>query len=158
MAGRVHQINVSQGGVPKRPVPRARITTQGVEGDRQADRVHHGGPLQTVCLYSLEVIEALQAEGHPIEPGFAGENLTLAGIDWHSVAPGTMIRAGTCLMEVTAPTAPCSKNSGWFIDGNFNRMNHSRHPGWSRMYARVIEEGDVVTGDAAEIVKDGALP
>jgi MOSC domain-containing protein YiiM len=128
-----------------------------VEGDRQADRVHHGGPRQTVCLYSLEVIEALRAEGHPIAPGHAGENLTLAGIDWGSVVSGALIRAGSSLLEVTDATSPCSKNAAWFVDGDFNRMNQARHPGWSRMYARVVEEGEVVTGDAAEILESRPL-
>ena len=33
--GRLLQVNVSDGGVPKLPVPAARITGDGVEGDRQ---------------------------------------------------------------------------------------------------------------------------
>ena len=37
MTGRIVQINVSPGGVPKRPVPRARATRSGIEGDAQRD-------------------------------------------------------------------------------------------------------------------------
>ena len=75
----VHQISVSDGGVPKKPVLAARVTEQGVEGDRQRNLKLHGGADRAVCLFSLELIERLQDEGHPIEPGFSGENLTLAG-------------------------------------------------------------------------------
>jgi MOSC domain-containing protein YiiM len=153
MAGRVHQINVSQGGVPKLPVPEARITAVGVDGDDQADKVHHGGPLQTLCLYSREVIEALREEGHTIFPGAAGDNLTFEGIDWEAVGPGTRLRVGPVLLEVTVPTTPCHKNARWFVDGRFGRIHHERHPGWSRMYAVVLEEGLVRTGDEVEIVE-----
>lgn len=151
MPGRVHQINVSGGGVPKLPVPEAHFGTDGVTGDRHADTVHHGGPHQAVCLYSLEVIEGLRAEGHPIHPGAAGENLTVAGIDWASVRPGTRLRAGEALLEITKPTSPCHKNARWFLDGRFDRMHDGRHPGWSRMYAKVLEEGLVRTGDPVDL-------
>lgn len=70
---RVYQISMSNGGVPKLPVPEARMTTLGVEGDRQRNPDIHGGPERAVCLFSLEVIEALQTEGHPIAPGSAGD-------------------------------------------------------------------------------------
>jgi len=35
-------------------------------------------------------IEALQNEGHPIAFGSTGENLTVSGIDWQRVVPGSM--------------------------------------------------------------------
>ncbi|CAN5847097.1 MOSC domain-containing protein [soil metagenome] len=154
MAGRVHQINVSGGGVPKLPVDEAQITFSGVSGDRQADLRYHGGPDQKVCLYSLEVIEGLRAEGHPIDPGSAGENLTLSGFDWTRVTPGAQLRIGQALIEVTYPAVPCAKNARWFKDGKFSRILESRHPGWSRMYGRVLEEGHVAVGDPAALVTD----
>lgn len=89
---KIHQISTSKGGVPKRPVDYAVIHELGVVGDRQPDTIHHGGPDRALCLFSLEMIQALQAEGHPIEPGFAGENLTISGLDWNAVIPGTQMR------------------------------------------------------------------
>ncbi|HSE92450.1 MAG TPA: MOSC domain-containing protein, partial [Methylomirabilota bacterium] len=77
--GRIVQVSVSPGGVPKRPVEAALVTALGVEGDAHRDTEHHGGPERAVCLYALEAIEALQHEGHPIVPGALGENLTVAG-------------------------------------------------------------------------------
>ncbi len=152
MAGRVHQINVSNGGVPKLPVAEAVVAVSGVSGDDQADKVHHGGPDQAVCLFSVDVIERLRREGHPIFPGAAGENLTLAGVDWDLVRPGARLRVGEALLEITFPAAPCSKNARWFLNGRFNRMNDRKHPGWSRMYARVLTEGRVSTGDPVQLI------
>ena len=52
----------SDGGVPKRPLPWAQVRAEGIEGDRQEDCRYHGGPDRAVCLYSLDLIEALQGE------------------------------------------------------------------------------------------------
>ena len=67
--GRVVQINISPGGVPKLPVAAARVTPDGLEGDGHRDLEHHGGPERALCLFSLEQIRALQAEGHAVTPG-----------------------------------------------------------------------------------------
>jgi MOSC domain-containing protein YiiM len=76
MSGRayLYQISISNGGVPKPAVQHARVTTEGVEGDRQRNLTVHGGPNRAVCLYAIELIEALRAEGHSIAPGATGEN------------------------------------------------------------------------------------
>ena len=95
MTGRIVQINVSPGGVPKRPVPRARVMRSGIEGDAHRDTERHGGPDRALCLFSLEQIETLQVEGHPVEPGVLGENLTIAGLDWPRVQPEDVFRLGT---------------------------------------------------------------
>jgi MOSC domain-containing protein YiiM len=147
----LYQINVSDGGVPKLPVGQARITSQGVEGDRQRNRVVHGGAHRAVCLFSVEVIEALRAEGHSIAPGSSGENLTLAGIEWPRVRPGICLSVGEVRLEISSYTVPCVHNARWFLDGAYSRISHKKHPGWSRVYARVLTEGVVRTGDAVTI-------
>ena len=150
--GRVHQINTSKGGVPKLPVSTVMIGHRGVVGDEQADKVHHGSPDQALCLYSLEVIERFQAMGHPISPGSAGENVTISGLDWGDVTPGREMLLGPVRIEVTHFATPCAKNAQWFTDGNFNRMHSAKHPGESRVYARVLEGGPLETGDPVRLV------
>lgn len=73
-------INISAGGVPKRSVSDAQVSLSGLKGDDQDDKTHHGGPDRAVCIYSLERIRELHAEGHPIDVGTAGENMTVAGL------------------------------------------------------------------------------
>ena len=149
----ITHINASDGGVPKLPIERAVIGTLGVESDRQANTEHHGGPERALCLFSLERIEALQTEGHPITPGGAGENITITGLDWDAVAPGTQLRLGeSVLIEITGYTAPCYKIEANFSDGDFNRINQKTNPGWSRAYAKVIEGGSLLPGDAVELL------
>lgn len=152
-AGRVTQINVSRGGVPKLSVPRAALSSRGVEGDRQNDRRHHGGPDRAVCIYSLELIEALQREGHPIVPSSAGENVTVSGLQWDSIEPGVRLRVGDALLEVTSYTVPCKTIRSSFAGGRFERISQKTNPGWSRVYARVLSAGEAHIGDAVEITE-----
>lgn len=143
---------MSDGGVPKLPVPEARVTIEGVAGDRQRNREVHGGVDRAVCLFSLEVIESLQAEGHSIKPGASGENLTIAGLTWAALKPGDRLRIGdTVLLEIVSHTSPCKYNARWFANGDFSRISQKVYPGWSRLYARVLAEGVVRTGDRVTV-------
>src|SRR5262245_38492689 len=150
-AGSVVSINVSDGGIPKVARRSAWIGVDGVEGDRQRDLRIHGGPDRAVSLYSLDLIHRLQAEGHPIAPGTIGENLTLAGIDWMLMLPGNRIEVGDVLLELTAYTSPCRNIGGSFAGGEFIRVSHKVHRGWSRLYARVLEEGTIAVSDRASL-------
>lgn len=152
MVARIHQLNVSDGGVPKLPVPEALVNVRGIVGDQQADRKHHGTPDQALCLYSREVIEALHAEGHPIAPGNVGENVTISGLDWAAMKAGARLHLGDAVVvELTWPATPCGQNSRWFADRNHGRIDHDVHPGWGRWYARVLAAGTIRTGDAVLI-------
>jgi len=156
--GIIVQISVSNGGVPKRAVDRAIVWEEGLEGDRQADLRVHGGPTRAVCLYSFEVIEKLRAEGHPIAPGSTGENVTIGALDWDLVVPGVEMKLGNEVhLEITAYTKPCWKNAQWFRDGEYKRMSQSRHPGESRVYARVLRGGEIRVGDSVELIQLDAI-
>jgi MOSC domain-containing protein YiiM len=148
----VHQINVSNGGVPKHPVFEAKISKEGLEGDRQRNLKVHGGPNRAVCLFSVELIERMQDEGHSIDGGSSGENLTLAGLAWDTLDPGTRLKIGPdVLLEVTSYCAPCEWNARWFRDGDITRISQKVNPGWSRLYARVLQGGVVRPGDVVVI-------
>ena len=150
--GWIAQLNVSPGGVPKRSVPEARVTHLGLEGDSH-DYRHHGGPERAVCLFSLEMIDALAAEGHAIEPGAIGENVTVEGIDWNLMTPGVRLRLGDeVVLEVTRYTSPCYKIAPVFVGGEYSRVSQKRNPGWSRVYARVLVEGSLCVGDPIRVL------
>jgi MOSC domain-containing protein YiiM len=123
-----------------------------LEGDGQDDIKHHGGPERAVCVYSLERIHSLQVEGHPIDVGTVGENVTVEGIDWDLVVPGARLRVGNeVLLEIASFTDPCKTIKGSFIDGKFIRIAQKLHPGWSRVYARVLSEGPIRSGDPVQL-------
>jgi MOSC domain-containing protein YiiM len=149
-AGVVAGVQTSRGGVPKVAVDRAAISLRGLAGDRQKERRHHGRLWQAVSLWSSEVIDALRGEGHDLAPGAAGENLTLSGIDWSTVRPGTRLRVGSdAVLEVTSWAAPCKKIAHCFTGRDFSRIEHDRRPGWARAYAAVLTDGEVARGDEA---------
>jgi MOSC domain-containing protein YiiM len=151
--GRIVQVNVSHGGVPKLPVASARVTRDGIAGDRQEDRHYHGGPDRAVCCFSIEVIERLRTEGHPIFPGSTGENLTLAGLDWRAAKPGARLRfAGGVELEITNDAPPCHTIRASFVGGGYERLSEKRHPGDSRWYCRVLVEGEVWAEEAVELL------
>lgn len=153
--GRLDSINVSDGGVPKLPVPEATITAAGVSGDRQNDRRNHGGPDRAVSIYAAEAIAALREEGHPIGPGTAGENLTVSGLAWSDVVPGAELQVGPVRLIVTRYTSPCEKIGESFVGADFARVSQKAHPGWSRVYARVLEGGTVRVGDRVQLSREG---
>lgn len=146
--GMVVQISVNpRGGVPKHAVASAEVTEAGVRGDKQRNRRFHGGPQRAVSLYSHERIQALQAEGHPIAPGSTGENVTIGGIDWSTIAIGDRLQIGELLVEITGYAAPCDNISASFADGLSKRISQKLHPGWSRLYAKVLIEAEIHAGD-----------
>jgi len=149
---RVHSINVSDGGLPKMPKRSAWVDANGVEGDRQRNRSVHGGPNRAVSLYSLDLIRVLQAEGHEIAPGTMGENITLEGVDWSQMVPGTRVQIGELELELTTYADPCKNIAGSFSDTNASRVSQKAHPGWSRLYAKVLSEGRIADGDSVTVV------
>ncbi len=148
MTAHIFQINISDGGVPKRSVARAEVTAQGIVGDRQRNRRVHGGPRRALCLFSLEAILALQQEGHPIYPGAIGENVTIAGLDWRQVMPGVILRLGQDVrLRVTSYTTPCSNIAGAFRQGAIDLVLAKTAPQHARVYVEVLQEGAIQPGD-----------
>lgn len=146
--GVVVSVNVSDGGVPKLPVERALVSADGVAGDRQRNLEHHGGAARALCVYSADLIDALRAEGHAIAVGAAGENLTVRGVPWAAMTVGTRFRAGEVEAEVTGYAHPCHHLRPYFANEAITRISQKVHPGWSRVYARVLRGGVVAAGSA----------
>jgi MOSC domain-containing protein YiiM len=154
-AARIVQLSVSAGGVPKHAVAEARVTRLGLAGDHQRDREHHGGPERALCLFPLEAIRDLAAEGHPIVPGAIGENVTTEGLDWSLVVPGAHVLLGErVVVQVTRYTSPCQNIAPVFRERDYSRVSQKRHPGWSRVYARVLVEGGLRAGDAVRLLSE----
>lgn len=156
-AGHIFSLQRSNGGVPKLPIREATVTELGLEGDRQRDRRYHGGPERALCLFSLEEILSLQAEGHPIYPGSIGENVTITGLDWTTLKLGDCLALGDdVLIQITSYASPCSNIAESFEDGKFSRISHKTHPGESRLYARILKTGELRVGQPVRVVTQPA--
>ena len=151
-SGTVHSLQANGGGVPKPQIPEARVEYSGVVGDVQESRYHHGRPWQALCIWSREVIDAFAAAGDPITYGSAGENITITGIDWSLVMPGSKLTIGEVNCFVTAFAIPCSQNKAWFTDGNYRKMGHQVGD-VSRVYAMVTKTGIIRPGDRVSLFR-----
>ena len=147
----VAQINISQGGLPKLPVPQAEVHRLGIHGDAVAHPTFHGGPLQALLLITEEGIEELKAKGYPIFPGAMGENITTLGLDRRQMRIGQRYRIGQIIVELTRLRVPCSALNVYgpairaeIYDGRV-KAGDPNTPVWglSGFYASVSEGGSI---------------
>lgn len=153
--GKIIQVNISPGGVPKKPVFEGRLTVEGFEGDSWRHPEFHGGPLQAVLMVSMETLNELKSMGFAVFAGALGENLTTEGLDYTALRPGIRLRAGETLLEITKVRTPCDTLSvfGYGIQGEIYdarvKQGDLASPRWGRsgFYAKVIETGTVRPND-----------
>ena len=139
--------------MPKLPVEQVHVGRLGLDGDAHHHDHVHGGPHRAVCLLALEAIERVQADGHAIEPGAVGENLTTVGIEIARLPVGAQLAIGDeLLLEIAAPANPCDVIKHVFVRGKSGRISILLHPDDSRMYARVLREGVVREGDPIRVL------
>lgn len=152
--GRVLQVAVSPGGVPKLAVPSAHVGRLGLDGDLHNDTVDHGGPMRAVSLLAIEAIRRVAAEDNPIAPGTTGENVTTEGIELGALPYGTRLAIGPDLVvELTSPVNPCKTIAHNFTDGRFARLSVKLHPLDTRVYASVVREGAIAAGDEIRVIE-----
>jgi MOSC domain-containing protein YiiM len=162
--GRVLQINVSLGGIPKRSVPSGKVTPLGIEGDGHAHPQVHGGPRKALLLITSEGIEELKLQGFPLYHGAMGENLTTTGLDRRTFRIGQRYRVGEVLIEITKVRSPCETLLVYgpgihkAIYDPEVKAGNSASPVWGLggFYASVINPGTVRAGDPILLVDETA--
>ncbi|MBK4715041.1 MULTISPECIES: 6-hydroxyaminopurine reductase [Tenebrionibacter/Tenebrionicola group] len=131
-----------------------KLTSTGLQGDSQAEKVIHGGVDRALCHYPREHYAAWR-QAFPeqadffIAPGF-GENLSTEGMTERSVYIGDIYRWGHALIQVTQPRSPCYKlnfHSG--VGDLTQRMQENGRVGW--LY-RVIAGGAVSADEPLALV------
>lgn len=140
------------GGAPKPNVSTLDIRTNGCIGDYQRDKKHHGGPNRAVCIFSQDVIEDLNSEGHPIKAGDCGENIVVSGLDWNSLSPGAQLHIGDCILRIHSDAPPCKTIRHAFTDGSFSVISYKKFPNRTRWYCSVVKEGIVSLGESVLLV------
>jgi MOSC domain-containing protein YiiM len=160
MTGTILQINISPGGLPKRPIPEADVTVAGVRGDSWAHPDIHGGPNQALLLITSEGIDELVSQGLPLFAGALGENLTTRGIDRRQLRVGQRFRVGDVVFELTKRRAPCAQLNVYgpgiqkaIFDAQMKDGDPSS-PLWglSGLYARVLRPGVIREQDIISLV------
>lgn len=162
MLGKILQVNISPGGIPKRPVREAKLTRLGAEGDVCAHPAIHGGPRKAVLLVCQEAIDELRALGFPVFPGALGENLTTQGIDRRMMRPGQRYQAGDAIIEITRPREPCNTLDVYgagiqkAIFDEQVKAGDPSSPKWglAGFYASVVREGLVRPGSPIALLEE----
>ena len=154
MTGTVVQVNVSRGGVPKRAIPVAELTANGIDGDAWR-YPFHGGRQKAILLITIEGIEELVARGFPLFAGALGENITTRGVDRRALRLGQRLQAGEAVIELTQIRVPCATLNVYgrgiqaaMYDARVQAGDtESGRWGLSGFYASVVQEGTVRAGD-----------
>jgi MOSC domain-containing protein YiiM len=150
---RVHQLlpdasNVGVTAIDKRAVEGpVKVHKLGLQGDIQANRVHHGGPDQALYAYSQADADYWARElQRDLPPGIFGENLRVAGIEATGAVIGERWKIGLDLeVEVTSPRTPCATFQRRLAEPQFAK----RFTGEGRVgaYLRVLRAGTIRAGD-----------
>jgi MOSC domain-containing protein YiiM len=130
----------------------AQITTLGIQEDFIASKKHHGGPDQAIYVYGQTDYDWWSAEiGRELTAGTFGDNLTISELESATFNIGDRLHIGSVILEVTAPRIPCKTFARRMEDPYFvKKFRHAERPG---LYCRVIQEGNVQTGDDVRIEK-----
>lgn len=135
-------------GFFKEPVDGPRMLRKtNLEGDGQADLVHHGGVDKAVLAYSAQHYPAWRPSmNQPSLPfGAFGENFTVNGLTEADVCIGDVWRVGDdAVVQVSQPRQPCWKLARrWRFKSLPLDVQESGRTGW---YFRVLAEGIVAAG------------
>jgi len=109
----------------------------GLEGD-----AHRSA--QSIRSVLLEDIEDLVELG--LEPGQVKENVTLEGVGVNALQPGTRLRMGGVILELTKECAPCSRME------EIRPGLQERLQGRRGVLARVIQPGTTRIGDPVQVL------
>ena len=139
-------------GGAKKSVPRAELRFENFDGDRQADRVNHGGFEKAVCVYPFDHYPYWNRQlGRDLKPGAFSENLTTSGAIETEVCVGDVFRIGEAMVQVSQPRMPCSKLAG--KNGSKMLPKLIGDTGYTGFYMRVLSEGLVTADDGLDLVR-----
>ncbi len=146
----VVSVNISPGGIPKRPIQVGQVTTDGLSGDGH-DHEKHNTPLQAISLFDVEDLDDLRAEGFDVRPGAVGENVTVRDLSADPLELGDRLKVGEpdrgVELEVSKIRKPC-----YVLDAISPELKVAIE-GRCGCYAKVLKTGEIRPGDRIEVAK-----
>jgi MOSC domain-containing protein YiiM len=141
-------------GIFKEPVEgHVMLRRLNLDGDKQADLTVHGGVDKAVYAYPVEHYDYWKKElpGKNLPLGMFGENFTTEGLLEDEVNIGDTLRISSAKLTVTQPRMPCYKLGVRF--GGMDIVRRFMASGRTGIYFKVLEEGQVKTGDKIKIIR-----
>jgi len=145
--GRVVSVNLSEKKtVRKTPGERGTLVfDRGFEGDAHAGDWH-----RQVSLLAKESIDTMVEKGLDVGAGDFAENITTEGIDLTALPIGTVLKVGeTALLEVSQIGKVCHTKCAIYYQAGDCVMPREG------IFVVVREPGEVVVGDAVEVISLG---
>ncbi|RKN78125.1 MOSC domain-containing protein [Ulvibacterium marinum] len=148
-----------QTGIFKYPVSEPLfLEKESVAQDTISNRKVHGGVHKACYLFSMDQYPYWKGLYPHLEWnwGMFGENLTIEGLDETQIRIGDIFRIGTALVQVSQSREPCYKLGVRF--GNQDILRQFIDHGYSGAYVRILEEGQVRTGDILQLEQASENP
>ena len=134
-------------GIQKQSVSRpVKLSYTQLEGDGQADLIHHGGVDKAICAYFYGHYPYWEyVMNKKLIPGAFGENFTLQGASEQDICIGDIFRTDSVRIQVSQPRVPCFKLSAKHSRPTLEEEVKSS--GFTGFYFRVLTPGIVTKGD-----------
>lgn len=144
-------------GIAKQPLPPPwTVTSEGLEGDAQGDRRHHGGPEKALHHYAFDHYAAWRAEAPQLAallaaPPAFGENISTLGMTEATVCVGDVYALGPLRLQVSQGRQPCWRlNARSGLPDLARRVQASGRTGW---YYRVLRPGRLEPGERLTLLE-----
>jgi MOSC domain-containing protein YiiM len=112
--------------------------------------------LRQVHLVHVELLEGLRLQGHPVQPGSIGENLTTSGLDLLALPQGTKLHIGAdAVVVITGLRNPCSQLNNFsagLTEAVLDRTPDGQLIRKSGVMGVVETSGTVMAGDPITVV------
>ncbi len=124
-----------------------------VVNDSIADRRVHGGIHKACYLFSVKHYPYWKNRYQNLEWnwGMFGENLSVTEMDETQIRIGDIYKIGSALVQISQPREPCFKLGVRF--GTQQILKEFIEYGFPGTYVKVLEEGQVSSGDNLSLVK-----
>jgi MOSC domain-containing protein YiiM len=137
-------VNISaERGTEKRPVEEALLRPDhGIEGDAHAGDWHR--QISLLAQESIDKMSALGVTG--LAPGSFAENITLRGLELHTLPVGTRLRLGDCELELTQIGKECHRHCAIY-----QQIGRCVMP-VEGIFAKVLKGGTLKAGDPVSVM------
>jgi len=129
------------------------LEKEAVINDSIADRKVHGGIYKACYLFS-DIHYPYWKNRYPDLDwnwGMFGENLSVSGMNETEIRIGDIYKIGSALVQISQPREPCFKLGIRF--GTQQILKEFIEYGFSGTYVKVLEEGQVSSGDKLILIK-----
>ena len=141
-------------GIFKNPTSEpCKVSFTGIEGDEQADLVHHGGENKAIYAYDIAYYQHWKTilPQHNWQAASLGENLTTQGLTDDVVLIGNQYKIGSAVVMAVQPRFPCFKlNIKTGIPNMLELFVQQQKHG---IYFKVLQEGTIQVNDSIELLQ-----